>query len=148
MTNTSAAETAKDESESESEALRIETDVDYPWAVVIVDGLLRINPGVPSFCTRAEAEQYVKDLRTKDPEWPAEGTVEYEWRPDLEENPNSAKARELLDEADTITEEHHQEAVELLLAAQVYATLAVRDQIAGFGCGFGGLPVRLPEQRA
>lgn len=140
--NTTATETEQTEiPQADTRPLKIETDSEYPWAVVIVDGSLRINPGVPAFQTKEQAQEYVNKLRESDPKWPSEGTVEYEWRPDLEENPNSQRARELVDEADALNLPHA-DAVEMLLTAQVYATLAVRDQLAGFGCDFGGLPVR------
>lgn len=115
--------------------LQLHTDAEKPWAVVLKEKNIRMNPGLPAFATQAAAESYMDDLKKSGSGWVNEETteVDMEWRPDLDLNPNATKARDLVEEVEDFGGElAHDEAVQKLLMAQVYATLAVRDQIAGF----------------
>lgn len=116
------------------------TNTEFPWAVVRVDGDMGQYPGVPAFKTRVEAEDFVEARQSEHAKWPIDGGISLEWRPDLNENPNAIRVSELLEEADVVD---HPEALEALQRAQVYATLCVRDALAGFGLTGAAVPVAL-----
>ncbi|GAA1604136.1 hypothetical protein [Leucobacter chromiireducens] len=84
------------------------------------------------YLTRAEAIAAANEIIKEQWETGGPGDESYRilWHPELDANPHSIKARDLLQQTNYAPDT--QEEIALLLRAQIEATFALRDQIAGF----------------
>ncbi|ROR76052.1 hypothetical protein SAMN06295974_3800 [Plantibacter flavus] len=107
----------------------VPTSATHPWRIVHQEGYDVLGyPSFPPYATEDDAREAIDVARAQGN--PIDGAFEPRWRPELDQNDHVGLAHMFIEEADQA--ENVTAEIALLLRAQIEATFALRDQIAGY----------------